>query len=78
MKSTIIQAIVFSIVTHLIIIGGGYAYLEYLKGQETEKGITTQYGFEIAGGSIYSLLFLTFIGLVLLYIVMKWVISLFR
>lgn len=78
MKSTIIQAIIFSITTHLIIVGGGFAYLEYLKRQELKQGITSHYGFEVVGGSIASLLFMTFIGLILLYVVAKWIISLFR
>lgn len=76
MKSTIIQAILFSSVVHLIFIGGVFAYLEYQKKQRLKQGyFAAEYGFQIAGGTTTSLLVITFIALAAIYIVVKWLVS---
>lgn len=78
MKSSLIQAILFSLVVHLVVIGGVFTYLEFQKKQALKQGyFAADYGFEIAGGTITSLLTITFIVLTVLYLVIKWVISKF-
>lgn len=76
MKSTVIQAILFSLVVHLIIIGGVFAFLEYEKKQKLKQGyFAAEYGFQLAGGTTISLLIITFIALAAIYVVVKWLVS---
>jgi len=76
MKSSIIQAIIFSLSVHLIVIGGTFAYLEYQKRQDLKQGyFASTYGFEIVGGTMTSLLVMTFIVLILLFLIFKWIVS---
>lgn len=76
MKSSIIQAIIFSLLVHLIVIGGTFAYLEYQKGQDIKQGyFASTYGFEIVGGTMTSLLVMTYIVFILVYLIFKRIVS---
>lgn len=76
MKSTI-QAMVFSLVIHLILIGGGFGYLEYERKQKLKQGYyASEYGLQIAGGTVTLTLIITFIALAVLYLVVKRIIKL--
>jgi hypothetical protein len=78
MKSTIIQAVLFSLIVHVIVIGGVFAYLEYENKQKIKQGyFAAEYGFQIAGGTTTSLLVITFIALAAFYIVVKFLVSKF-
>lgn len=78
MKSTIIQAILFSLFAHVIVIGGVIAYLEYQSKQKLKQGYyAAEYGFQIAGGTTFSLLVITFIALAAIFMVVKWLVNKF-
>ncbi|WP_379185670.1 hypothetical protein [Paenibacillus sp. GCM10023252] len=76
MKS-IVHALLFSLVIHLLVIGVGYTYLEYQRRGKFEQGFyASEYGLQAAGGSLTVTLIITFVALATLYLVGRWIIKL--
>ncbi|MGK9252241.1 hypothetical protein [Paenibacillus humicus] len=68
----IIHAFLFSFVLHLIIIGGGFAYLEFQKRQALKQGaFASGYGFQFSGGSLLPTLIISFVAVAVLYLAVR-------